>query len=221
MDFIARAGSVIQRANAVAGLLLLLLIALGFFTLNVMGQNADLKRSIAAYSQNQKVYVVPGSTAGMYAPRRLDFLLESFVDHVSQSLLTYTYASLEKQYIEIRKFFTPKLMERANIEYAKTIKISRTDERSALFIPDRSTYKTERVPHPTQKGKFVKGVRRVSMVGTRQYLLGGESVEATKVLVQMEVREAAISQANPFGFVVTDYADRQLSVRELDQRGEL
>lgn len=221
MDFIARAGGIVQRANVVAGILLLLLVIMSVFTLSVMGQNAKLKQVIVNYADNQRVYVVPGSTAGLYAPRQIDGLLYAFADHVTQSLLTFTYASLEKQYFEIRRFFTPSLLETANVKYAQTIAIAKQDERSSLFIPQRESLKVERVLNPKDKTRYLDGVRKVTMIGTKRYFLGGGLIEPLLVRVTMEVRETSISQANPFGFVLSNYKEEELSAAELDVRGEL
>lgn len=219
MDFIARAGGLVQKSNRIAGLLLIVLIVQGFFTFNVIQENGRIKSEMLKMTRDQKVYVVPGSTAGIYAPRKLDVLLHAFVDHISQSMKTFTYASLEGQYLEIRKFFTSKMLEPADNYYRTVIDTARQDERSSLFIPQRNTLKVEKVPHPQREGQFLTGVHKITLVGLNQYSLGGSVIEAAPVRVIMEVEETNISANNPFGFKVRAYSEEELSIEEQRSMG--
>ena len=106
------------------------------------------------------------------------------------------------------------MLEPADNDYRTVIDTAKQDERSSLFIPQRETLKVDKVPHPTQKDKFLPGVYRVTMVGLNQYSLGGSVIEAAPVRVVMEVEETNISATNPFGFKVRAYSEEELTLEE-------
>lgn len=219
MDFIAKAGNKLQNINRVTGILLVFLLIQAFFTLSVMQENGRLKSEKLSLSRDQKIYVIPGSMAGVYSPRKMDVLLHAFADHVSQSLKTYTPSSFKPQYLEIRKFFTAKMLSDADTDFAALSNRVSQDSQSSLFIPQRNTLTVEKVPHPKRKDAFLKGVYRVSLIGSNQYSLGGSVIEAAPNKVTMEVQEANISESNPFGYKVRSYSDRELTREEVEAMG--
>ena len=70
-----------------------------------------------------------------------------------------------------------------------------------------------------KKDKFLKGIRKVTLVGSNQYSLGGSVIEAAPNKVTVEVKETNISATNPFGYKVRSYSDRELTRAELEAMG--
>ncbi|MDE0724451.1 MAG: hypothetical protein OSB62_07100, partial [Alphaproteobacteria bacterium] len=86
MDFLARAGSSLERAHRLAGILLgviLVLIAILFYFVKA---NSEIKVEYQRLRDELKVYVVPGSISGIYQPTQPDMLLREFSSFVVQGL---------------------------------------------------------------------------------------------------------------------------------------
>ena len=107
MDFIARAGTIMDRSHRLAGVLLILLVAETIMLVNVLNTNKALNLQYDKLREKLYVYVVPGSLAGVYSPKQADMLVDAFTTLISQSLNTYTYENLAKQYAEVKQFFSP------------------------------------------------------------------------------------------------------------------
>ena len=209
MEFIARAGSFIDRSHRVAGFFLIATVVIGFIAVTLAKSNAQLANEMERISRTSQVYVVPGSQAGFYAPTQPRMLLENFGDYIAQSLNTYTYVSLEPQFNEVQKFFTPEMLLNAKPFYESRIRDARQDEHSSLFVPERNSLEIKEIPTPAD------GVRdlnyfQYSVQGSRQEIIGAQVIAARKIRMILTVRQAAISKTNPWGFVLSKYREEQL-----------
>lgn len=201
MDFIARSGSLINQSYRIAGFLFILVTIQAFIIVQLYNGNRDRDAEFERLRDELKVYVVPGSQAGIYGPSRNEMLMESFAAHVAQSLHTYTYNNWERQYQEVRNFFTPNFLTFSQKRFERLIRNARSEGRSALFVPDRSTMKSEDVD-VTMGGVKQK---RITMEGEQTIILGGQPVETERVKITMLLNQSYVSATNPFGFVLADY----------------
>lgn len=209
MEFIARAGSFIDRSHRVAGFFLIATVAISFIAFNLAQSNASLSREVERISRTSQVYVVPGSQAGFYAPTQPEMLLQNFGDYIAQSLNTYTYVSLEPQFNEVQKFFTPEMLLNAKPFYEARIRDARQDEHSSLFVPERNSLKIVAIPTP-QGGVRDLNYYEYSVEGRRQEIIGAQVIAARQIRIFLTVRQAAISKTNPWGFVLSKYREEQL-----------
>lgn len=211
MDFIARAGSVIDKWQRVAGILLILLMLSVFWSVNLSSENAHLNTEYEKLRAQAQVYVVPGSVAGFYTPANSEVMLKELSYLIVNSLNTYTYENLETQYREIERFFDDDMLALAQSHFKDLVQKAYQDERSALFIPDQTAFKIEGDTGPAGRGE----IQTVTIEGTRQYIIAGTVVEAVPVRYTMEFRQRYISKSNPFGFQLESY-----SAKELNSRGQ-
>ena len=215
MDFVARGASLIRYVH---GLVFLALIVCGiqfFWIMSLQATNAELNAQIRRTVTNRDIYIVPGSSGGVYAPSKGSVLLEEFAKYVAQSLNTYTYESLANQYVEIKKFFTPNMLVSADAHYRKLISTASSDGRSSLFIP------AVRIPvrqfmNPKKRDDVLYEAK---VVGTVQYILGGSVVEAVPHKVVMTVRQKQITHENPFGFELVSYNEGKADEGDLREVG--
>ncbi|MEC9291645.1 MAG: hypothetical protein VX730_04510 [Pseudomonadota bacterium] len=202
MDFLARAGSSLERAHRLAGVLLgviFVLIAILFYFVKA---NSEIKVEYERLRNELKVYVVPGSISGIYQPTQPDMLLREFSSFVVQSLSTYTFANIESQYKEARSFFVKDLRKVTDQAFKSKILQVRNDEQSSIFIEDRDSFKVETLGDGRNLDETVY---QVTMRGLSQYIIGGSVVEAVPVRIQMKLLPAFIGKDNPFGFVLKEY----------------
>ena len=209
MDFVARAGHVVDRWQRVAGILLIIALVEAWMVLSYMSTNKQLLLDYKRIREEAKVYVVPGSAAGYYTPTKPEFLLEELAYLVVNSLNTYTYENLEVQYKEIRKFFNEDMLAASHAHFSKLINDIHNDERSALFIPYRNSYKVEQVREPDIRGT----VYDVIIDGSVQYIISDAVVEAIPIRFVMRFKRKFISPANPFGFELMTYTQTELRGR--------
>lgn len=209
MEFIARAGSFIDRSHRVAGFFLIATIALIFMAMSLVNSNARLAEEMERISRTSQVYVVPGSQAGFYAPTQPEMLLQNFGSYVSQSLNTYTYVSLEPQFNEVQKFFTPEMLLNAKPFYEARIRDARQDEHSSLFVPETNTIKISAIATPRDGIRDLNYFEYV-VEGSRQEIIGAQVIAQRKIRIFLTVRQAAISKTNPWGFVLSKYREEQL-----------
>ena len=202
MDFIARAGSVLDKTSRLAGILLVLLIAETVLLFNYIGTNKELLLEYKQLRNQRDVYVVPGSTAGVYAPTQDEMLSRAFTSLIVQSLNTYTYENFELQYNEVKRFFDPKMLVYADKQYKRDIKMARLDARSTNFVPNRGTFKIVEA-----KDKYDKptGDKEISVEGLLHQILGGNVVEAVPISITLSLKKVLITKTNPFGFILTQY----------------
>jgi hypothetical protein len=207
MDFLARAGSSLERAHRLAGILLgviLVLIAVLFYFVKA---NSEIKIEYQRLRDELKVYVVPGSISGIYQPTQPDMLLREFSSFVVQSLSTYTFANLEMQYKEARGFFVKDLRKITDGSFKAKILQVRNDEQSSIFIEDRDSFKVETIGDGRNLDDVVY---RVTLRGLTQYIIGGTVVEAVPVQIQMKLLPSFIGRDNPFGFVLKEYKAQEI-----------
>ncbi len=207
MDFIARAGSVVDKWQRIAGLLLVLLIITFFWTYQVISENRRLNAQYERLRAQAQVYVVPGSVAGFYTPANSDVMLKELSYLIVNSLNNYTYQNLENQYREIQGFFNDDMLAVAQSHFKELINVAYQDERSAKFIPDQTAFRIEGDTGPSGRGKK----QTVTIEGTRQYIMAGTVVEAEPIRFTMEFKQRFISKANPFGFELLSYDEKVLS----------
>jgi len=208
MDFIARAGSMLDKAHRLAGLLLLIIIVMAVVIIALLGNNAQLADRIDTLANRLQVYVVPGSQAGVYSPSYREMLIENFAEHVIQSLNTFTYETLERQYNEIKFFFAPQMLTFAEGHYAELIRNARVDQRSALFIPTEGSFEAE--PARSSNGSTVAGRQMVTILGTSQQIIAGSVVEVLPMRMTLELQEVNVSRSNPFGYMLVSYREEVL-----------
>ncbi|PIZ30674.1 MAG: hypothetical protein COY40_04155 [Alphaproteobacteria bacterium CG_4_10_14_0_8_um_filter_53_9] len=211
MDFIARAGAVVDRAHRTAGVLLILVVVLTAVVITQWLKNAELNKQITMFATRMPVYVVPGSTRGIYSPTEDDLLIRAFVDQITQSFNTFTYENLSGQYNEMRSFFTPEMLTFSQTYFEKLIKDSQADRRSSLFIPDHQTLKVEKT---MENGREI---RNVTLRGSLQTILAGSVVESVPVETNLKLGKVVISKANPFGFLLASYQAKRINGAEQAQ----
>lgn len=211
MDFIARAGAMIDRAHRVAGFFLIACAVLAMVVFMQARENSSLASELRRVSAEMPVYVVPGSPVGIYTPTGPEMLLTNFAEFVVQNLNTYTYANLQKQYEELQRFLTPAMLTYANEYYQNRIAVVRQDEHSALFITERGTLRIEPVASPqgAERGTYYK----VSISGQRHNILGGTVVATQPLRVSLIMRQASVSKTNPWGFMLAGYEEEQVPQR--------
>ncbi len=209
MEFIARAGSFIDRSHRVAGFFMVATVCLGFIAMSLSQSNASLSNEIERLSNTRQVYIVPGSQAGFYAPSQSEMLLQNFGEYILQSLNTYTYNNLEPQFAETQKFFTPSMLLDAKPFYAERIKDAKQDEHSSMLVVKRNTIKIKQTSAPSG-GDRGFSYYEYSVEGKRQDIIGSQIVAARDIRIILTVRQSSISQTNPWGFVLAKYREESL-----------
>jgi hypothetical protein len=205
-NFVARAGAVVDRAHRVAGLLLVVVVVQSGMLISQWYSNQNLSTQLTRMAQQMPVYVIPGSTRGIYSPTEDDLLINAFVDQVTQNFNTFTYETLAKQYEEMRVFFSPEMLTFSQDYFAKLIRDSQADRRSQLFIPDHTSMQVERGLENGQE------TRNVTVRGSLQTILAGSVVESVPVEIALKLQKVIISRTNPFGFQLGAYTARRVQV---------
>lgn len=205
MDFVARAGSFIDRAHRIAGVLLLIVILQSLIIINQYIRNGEMAEQLRYIAVRMPVYVVPGATRGIYSPTEDDLLIKAFVDQVTQSFKTFTYETLANQYEEMRQFFTPQMLVSAETYFSKALRDSQADRRSSLFIPDHQSMKVEKA----NEGGLE--TRIVTIKGSLQTIIAGSVVESLPIEIALKLQKSIISKGNPFGFQLAEYRERALA----------
>lgn len=205
MDFIARAGSMLDRAHRIAGLLLIVCLIEGVAIYHFMSVNSKLNRQFATIREELKVYVVPGSKADIYSPTNMNVLMKTFIDHVTQSLKTFTYETFASQQEEISRFFTRELKAKWKKQIDRKITSIEADGRSSLFVPRRETLKIKK----STSSKRSRPAYDVSIEGDVSYFVGGQIVETVPIVINLVIQRRNLSKANPFGFVLVKYNEKE------------
>ncbi len=201
MNFIARAGGMLDSAWRLAGILLILLVVVFVLLLNSMEKNSQLNTQLESIRNKMNVYVVPGGEGGVYAPNKAELLLQTFSDYITQSLLTYTHYNLANQYSEVRQFLAPQLESRMAPKFRELVQRSSADQRSAIFIQDRTKLTFKSLSETNGRGRLFE----VRVFGEQRYLIAGREVAKEPLQVTMRLRQQAPSKTNPFGFMVESY----------------
>lgn len=206
MDFIARAGSLIDRGHRVVGVLLIVIVVQFLWIQSVRNEKAQLQETINLQNRTQSIYVVPNSQANIYKPADSKLLLSTFVDYVTQSVLTYTPASFYKQYQSVRPFLSSRLLESADNYYYQEIKQSKNERLSSLFVADRtSTELSEFKEEKDKRTRYGAKTYSVTVKGVRHFIVGGVVTETKGKDLTLHLQETTASKTNPFGFIITKW----------------
>lgn len=205
MDFVARAGAVIDRAHRVAGVLLICVLVLCFVSGCQLVNNMGLQKQLDDRRQHYPVIVVPDATTGVYSPTEEERLIALFSDFVTQSLSSYTPETAAKLYSNLRPFFGPALLADSEPYFQKKIRDVGSDHRSSFFIPDRS-----QPLKVTKRNMNGQDFRDIVMVGQINSIVGGTVAESIPLEVTMTFQKVFSSPTNPYGFILTAYHERPL-----------
>lgn len=204
MDFIARAGSLIDRGHRIIGILLVIIIVQLVWIKFERDHNSYLQSEIDYMNRTHSIYVVPNSQAAVYKPASGKLLLSTFVDYITQSLMTYTPATFGLQYKSIKPFLSPKVLEKSRYFYEREIKKSRIERISSMFVVDkRSTELSEFKEIGKSNDQYGPKKYEINVKGKRHIIVGGQVLEATDMNFRLQLQETTVSKVNPFGFMVT------------------
>jgi hypothetical protein len=205
MDFVARAGAIIDRAHRVAGILLLCVLVLCLVSMCQLVENQNLQAEMNMQRIRYPVIVVPDATTGVYSPTEEDRLIYLFADFVTQSLNSYTPANIAKLYKGIYPYMGPAMQTDSQPYFERKIRDSTSDRRSSFFVPDRTIL-------PEVKKRRENGVefRDVNVRGEIRTIVGGTLAEGSPMEIQMTFQKVFASPANPYGFLLTKYYEKLL-----------
>ena len=204
MDFVARAGALMDKSHRISGILLVVIVVQLVIIFFSMSNNSANQAEHRRLLRTLPVYVVPGSTADIYRPESSDTLVVAFTDFLTQSLYTFTFESYGGQYDEVKKFFTPEMLRFADPFFSKRIKQSNSLRASELFIPNRQTMKI------TQETVNGQTLRIATVRGSQQRIINGNVVQIQPVEFVLRFRPTTVSRANPFGLMVLSMRTREL-----------
>ena len=205
MDFIARAGAIVDRAHRVAGILLLCVLVLCLVSMCQLVKNQQLQAEMNAQRIRYPVIVVPDATEGVYSPTEEDRLIYVFADFITQSLNTYTPATISQLYANTRLYMGPALQTDSQPYFERKIRDAAADRRSSFFVPDRTQ------PLDVKKRRE-NGVeyRDVSVKGEIRTIVGGTLAEGSPMEIQMTFQKVFASPVNRYGFLLTKYYEKLL-----------
>ncbi|MCA3244235.1 MAG: hypothetical protein INF43_02885 [Alphaproteobacteria bacterium] len=204
-DFVARAGSYIDRAHRVAGFLLICCAVLGLMTFCQWQRNAELNNLLEGYAQRLPVIVVPGAVAGKYDPREDAQLVAAFADFVTQTFNTFTPETVKRQVESIRPYLAPALLVDSEPYFAKKIDDATSVKRSSLFVPDKASLE---VKNYTENGV---DLRDVVLRGVLKNIAAGTLAEDVPLEVRMTFQKGIINpNINPFGFQLVRYQEKPI-----------
>jgi hypothetical protein len=205
MDFIARAGAVVDRAHRIAGVLLICVLVLGVVSACQVARNSELNRLLDERRLRYPVIVVPDATTGVYSPTEEDRLIQLFTDFTTQSLNSYTPENITKLYANLRPFMGPALLTDSETYFQRKIRDSISDRRSSFFIPDRS-----QAPKVTKRRANGVEYRDVVINGQINTIVGGTLAEGAPLEINMTFQKVFASPANPYGFILSKYYEKLL-----------
>ncbi len=208
MDFVARAGSFIDRAHRVAGFLLICCCVLALMSLCQWQRNIELNQTLENFAQRLPVIVVPGAVAGKYDPREDAQLVAAFADFVTQTFNTFTPETLPAQLLSMKPFLAPALLVDSEPYFEKKLQDATSVKRSALFVPNRSTLK---VRSYNENGVEL---RDVEITGMLKNMAAGTLAEDVPLKIKMTFQKGIINpNINPYGFQLVRYLEAPV-VRE-------
>ncbi len=205
MDFVARAGAIIDRAHRIAGVLLICVIVLGVIAGCQLVENRRLNNEANMSRIRYPVIVVPNATTGVYSPTEEDRLIFLFADFVTQSLNSYTSETVAKLYAGLRSFLGPALLTDSEPYFQRKIRDAQADRRSSFFVPDRA-----RQLQVTKRRINDQEFRDIVMYGQISSIVGGTVAESIPLEVTMTFQKVFASPANPYGFILTAYHEKPL-----------
>ena len=205
MDFVARAGAIIDRAHRVAGILLICVVVLCLVAMCQLSSNNTLQRQLSSQRLAYPVIVVPNATTGLYSPTEEDRLIFLFADFVTQSLNTYTVVNMASLYAGLRPFMGPSLLTDSEPYFQKKIRDGNADKRSSFFIPDRARALTV-----TKRKVNDQEFRDVTIYGQLNAIIGGVTAESVPMQMDMTFLKVFSSPKNPYGFLLTAYHEKPM-----------
>lgn len=208
MDFIARAGSVVDKGHRVIGLLIVVIVLEFFWILMINSEKGFLQERINIQNNTQSIYVVPNSQAGIYRPAEGHLLLTTFVDYISQNLMTYTPVTMEKQYKDIRDFLSPNVKAEADASFKREFHKSKIEEISSIFVADRTSTQLRDFKELREKRTiYGKKTYEISLKGIRSFVVAGRVLSSKPVKFVIQLQETNVTEENPFGFIVTNFKE--------------
>lgn len=205
MDFVARAGAIIDRAHRIAGILLVCVVVLGLITMCQWSKNAQLNSQLLSARVRLPVIVVPGATSGLYSPTEDERLTMMFTSLITQSINSFTPETMAKQYANTKTFFDAALLTDSAPYFERKLRDSSADKRSSLFVPDDSSLQVKKYEE--------NGVekRDVSIIGTLHTIIAGTVAETVPLQVNLKLQKTLVSPANPYGLKLTGYREVPLA----------
>jgi hypothetical protein len=205
MDFIARAGTFIDRAHRVAGFLLVCCVVLGVTSFCQWQQNVELNRINSTITQRLPVIVVPGAVPGKYNPQEDELLVSAFVEYITQNFNTFTPANIGRQLDSVSPFMGPDLLVDSRPAFERKIRDAEALKRASLFIPDRSTLKIARSQRNGQD------IREVTIRGELRNFAAGTLAEVVPIQIDMTIGKTVINpDVNRYGFMLMRYKETPL-----------
>lgn len=205
MDFVARAGAIIDRAHRIAGVLLICVIVLGVIAGCQLKENSRLNREADMSRIRYPVIVVPNATTGVYSPTEEDRLIFLFSDFVTQSLNSFTSETVGKLYTGLRPYLGAALLTDSEPYFQRKIRDAQADRRSSFFVPDRA-----RQLSVTKRRINDQEFRDIVMYGQISAIVGGTVAESIPLEVTMTFQKVFASPTNPYGFILTAYHEKPL-----------
>lgn len=202
MDFLARAGAFVDRGHRLAGILLVVCLALGGLYMLQLGSNARLNSEMNYLRVTMPVYVVPAATTGIYEPTRDELLVRAFADFASQSFNTFTAETFERQVAEVKGFMTNRMLTDAPAYFERKVRNMQQERWASVFVPDRASFA---VRNYTQDGVEM---RDVTLKGTLKTIIAGTVAEDLPLQINMTLEKVLVSRVNPFGFQLAQYAEQ-------------
>jgi hypothetical protein len=205
MDFVARAGSFIDRAHRVAGFLLIFSCVMILMTVCQWQENTKLNNQIRESTLRQPVIVVPGAVPGKYDPTQDGKLVEAFADFITQTLNTFTPETLPAQLLSLKPYLAPALLVDSEPDFEKKLQDAASVKRSALFIPNRGSLNVRSYNETGVE------LRDVELLGTLKNMAAGTLAEDVPLRVKMTFQKGIINpNINPYGFQLVRYLEQPI-----------
>lgn len=195
----------ISKDRIIMALLLVLGVLCFAWTVLEKSKKSQILDEITYKAKTASIYVVPNSQIKAEKPADYQILLSSFVDYVSQSLLTYTSGTIFSQYRSIKHLMSPLMLERADAFYLlDQSKISnKFENKSSLFELDRTSTEVKEIQKYSED--FGGKVYEVVLKGKRRDIVRGNIEKPKDITVNMQIQETSISKTNPYGFIITKF----------------
>lgn len=207
MDFVARAGAIIDRAHRIAGILLICVVVLGLLSMCQISKNASLNAQLMARRVSLPVIVVPGATSGLYSPTEDDRLIQMFTSLITQSINTFTPENMARQYELAKTFFDPALLTDSATYFERKVRDATSDKRSSMFVPDDPSMRDLQVRKYEENG-IQK--REVTLTGQLHTIIAGTVAETVPVQITLKMQKGVVSPNNPYGLILTAYRETEL-----------
>jgi hypothetical protein len=112
----------------------------------------------------------------------------------------------------MQRFFTPDMLIKADRYFSTLARDVSTDERSSLFVTDRTSLKTRRA----EDGERGTDAFEVQINGERKDVVGGKVVASTPIRITLRLHSANVSETNPFGYVIANYKEEVIDAQGIN-----